>query len=101
MLKQSIDGLNFQKLNTLPSVTYIYRMKYLNGLFWAVISVTGDNTKKVMVSYDGTKWDILNTPLLVGNANDIEIGYDSAQKKNIIIIPCVGGVFLRGVYNSN
>jgi hypothetical protein len=38
---------------------------------------------------------------LVGNANDIEIGYDSNQKKNIIIIPCDGGVFLRGVYNSN
>jgi len=100
-LIKSIDGLTFSKLNTLPNITSIQKMKFKNGMFWASITVTGDNTKKLMVSFDGTDWQMLNTPALNGNSNDIEIGYDTIQKKNIIIIPCDYGKFLRGVYDSN
>ena len=98
-LLQSVDGLTFQPICSPPNVSYIYRIKFLNGLYWAVISVNGDDSKKVMVSYDGTIWEILNTPSS-GQAYDIDIGYDSILKKNIIILPCNEGLFLRGVYDS-
>ncbi len=101
VIKQSTDGLTFEKINNLLDITFIYRIKFINDLFWANISVEGDDTKKLMVSKDGINWKFIITPELAGNANDLEIGYDPVLDKTIIIIPCVGGMFLRGEYDPN
>jgi len=101
VIKQSTDGLTFQKVNSLPDNSFIYRIKFINGLFWANVSVEGDDTKKLMVSKDGINWKFLITPELVGVGRDLEIGYDPILDKSIIIIPCSGGTFLRGVYDPN
>lgn len=100
-LKKAVDGFTFNEINSLPNISYIYRVRFINGLFWAIVSVTGDDSKKVMVSYDGSDWKFLDTPSIAGRANDIEIGYDSNLKKNIIILPCNGGTFIRGKYDAN
>lgn len=101
VLLRSLDGLTFQPINSLPAIGNINRIKFINGLFWATISSTDDDTENIMVSYDGSSWEILDTPALVGgNPIDLEIGYDPVQQKNVIIIPCNGGKFLRGVFEN-
>jgi len=98
ILRKSDDGINFNIINTLPEISSIQHMKFIDGLFWATIADSGDDSKKVMVSNDGTDWKILTTPSTSSTAFDIAIGYDSILNKNTVIISCSGGVFLKGDY---
>ncbi len=99
-LRRSNDGINFNLINIIPNVTSIQQMKFIGGFFWATITVANDNSKKVIVSIDGTDWQVLNTPSTDATAYDISVGSESNNMgDNFVIISCSGGVFLRGSYN--